>query len=105
FSIKLGLAEFNLTQMILQLADCSSKRPMGIIEDVLVKVKNFIYPVDFMALDMEEERDAPLILGRPFLAIARALIVVEGGQLVLRVGDEKMILKIAASPEKLIVNP
>ena len=42
--------------------------PMGIIQDVLVKVDKFIFPMDFVALDMEEDKEAPLILGRPFIA-------------------------------------
>ncbi|XP_073139095.1 uncharacterized protein [Henckelia pumila] len=53
--------------MSLQLADRSIKYPRGIIEDVLVKVDKFIFPVDFVVLDMEEDLDMPLILGRPFL--------------------------------------
>ena len=56
---------------------------MRVIEDVLVKVENFIYPVDFVVLDMEGGGDVPLILGRPFLATARTIIDVKGGKLVL----------------------
>ncbi|KAL5578661.1 hypothetical protein UlMin_011103 [Ulmus minor] len=58
----------------LQLADRSIKHPRGIIEDVLVKVDKFIFPADFIVLDMEEDREIPLILGRPFLATGRTLI-------------------------------
>ena len=49
----------------------------GILEDVLVKVDNFIFLVDFIILDMEEDHEVPLILGRPFLATSRALINVQ----------------------------
>lgn len=68
---------------MLQLADRSITYPRAIIEDVLVKVDKFIVPVDFMVLDMEEDRKLPLILGRPFLAIARALIDVQGGKVTI----------------------
>ncbi|XP_073133564.1 uncharacterized protein [Henckelia pumila] len=71
---KLSLGEPKSTRMSLQLADRSIKYPRGIIEDVLVKVDKFIFPVDFMVLDMEEDLDMPLILGRPFLATGKALI-------------------------------
>ena len=62
------------TTISLQLADRSIKYPRGIIEDVLVKVDKFIFPVDFVVLDMEEDQEVPLILGQPFLAMGRALI-------------------------------
>ena len=71
FFKKLGLADPRPTRMSLQLADRSVKILKGIIEDVLVKVGNFIYPVNFVILDMDEDEDVTLILGRPFLATAR----------------------------------
>ena len=80
--------------MSLQLADRSVKLPRGIIEDVLVKVENFIFPVDFVILDMDLDVEVPLILGRPFLATARALIDVAGGKLVLRVGEDELTMTI-----------
>ncbi|XP_073133663.1 uncharacterized protein [Henckelia pumila] len=87
---KLSLGEPKSTRMSLQLVDRSIKYPRGIIEDVLVKVDKFIFPVDFMVLDMEEDLDMPLILGRPFLATGKALIDVQKGELLLRVGEEKI---------------
>ena len=53
------------------------KNLLGVIDDVLVKVGKFIFPMDFIILDMEEDREVPLILGRPFLATRRALIDVQ----------------------------
>ncbi|KAJ9546857.1 hypothetical protein OSB04_019400 [Centaurea solstitialis] len=85
---KLGLGEVQSTNITLQLTDRTIKYPYGVIEDVLVKVDKFYLPLDFMVLDMEEDRHIPLILGRPFLATGRALIDVERGKLTLRVGDE-----------------
>ncbi|XP_022890486.1 uncharacterized protein LOC111405709 [Olea europaea var. sylvestris] len=86
---KLGLEEPKATTVTLQLADRSLTHPRGIIEDVLVKVDKLIFPVDFLILDMEEDKDVPIILGRPFLATARALIDVQPGQLTLRLGKEQ----------------
>lgn len=60
--------------MTLQLADRSVQHPRGVIEDVLVKVDKLIFPVDFIILDMEEDRDFSIILGRPFLATGCASI-------------------------------
>ena len=61
------------------MADRSIAKPWGVIEDVLVKVDKFIYPVDFVVLDMGDDNEVPLILGRPFLATGRALIDIEAG--------------------------
>ncbi|KAK5771509.1 hypothetical protein PVK06_047724 [Gossypium arboreum] len=91
---QLGLREPKPTRMSIQLADRSTKYPRGIIEDVLVKVDKFIFPVDFIVLDMDEDVEVPLILGQPFLATARAVIDVGNGKLVLIVGDEEIIFKI-----------
>ncbi|XP_073152736.1 uncharacterized protein [Henckelia pumila] len=84
---KLGMGEPKPTRVSLQLADRSIKYPHGIIEDVLVKVDKFIFPVDFVVLDMEEDLDMPLILGRPFLATGKALIDMQKRKLLLRVGE------------------
>ena len=51
------------TTISLQLVDRSIKYPHGIIEDVLVKVDKFIFPTDFVVLDMEEDQEVPLIIG------------------------------------------
>ena len=69
FSIfkRLGMREPQPTNISLQLADRSITHPMGIVADVLVKVDKFIFPVDFVVLDMEEDKYVPIILGRPFV--------------------------------------
>ncbi|XP_073277634.1 uncharacterized protein [Primulina huaijiensis] len=91
---KLGLGEPKPTRMSLQLADRSVKYPRGVIEDVLVKVDKFIFPADFVVLDMEEDMEMPLILGRPFLATGKALIDVQEGKLRLRVGEEEITFDV-----------
>ncbi|XP_075507541.1 uncharacterized protein LOC142544371 [Primulina tabacum] len=94
---KLKIGEVKPTTISLQLVDRSIKYPRGVVEDVLVKVDKFIFPVDFVVLDMEEDREIPLILGRSFLATGRALIVVHKGELVLRLNDESMIFNVFQS--------
>ena len=74
------------------MVDLSLTFPKGIIEDVLVKVDKFIFPIDFVVLDMEEDEKPPLILGRPFLATSQALIDVENGDETLRVVNEEVCL-------------
>ena len=72
--------------MTLQMADRTLAHSEGILEDVLIKVGKFI--VDFVVIDIEEDKQVPLLLGRHFLAIGAALIDVKKGELTLRVGDE-----------------
>ncbi|XP_049414712.1 uncharacterized protein LOC125877468 [Solanum stenotomum] len=78
----------------LQLADQSTIIHEGIIEDVLVRVDKFVLLVDFIVVDMEENKEVPLILGRPFLATGRAILDVYEGQLMLRVGEEKVVFNM-----------
>ncbi|XP_022852768.1 uncharacterized protein LOC111374346 [Olea europaea var. sylvestris] len=63
---KLGLGEVNSTSITLQLADRTITKPQDNVEDVLVKIGNLIFSVDFIVLDIPEDRDIPIILGRPF---------------------------------------
>jgi hypothetical protein len=68
--VQLGLGELKSTSITLQLADRSIKKPKRIIEEVLIKVDKFYYPVHFIVLDIEPavnvELQVPIILGRPF---------------------------------------
>ena len=65
---KLSLGELTPTNLTLQMADRSVVKPEGIIEDVLVEVGKFIFPVDFVVINMEEDKHVPLLLGKSFLA-------------------------------------
>ena len=80
---QLGLGELKPTTITLSLADKSVKIPKGIVEDVLVKVDKFYYPVDFVVLDIEpvttEANYVPIILRRPFLATSNAIINCRNG--------------------------
>ncbi|GJU66209.1 ribonuclease H-like domain-containing protein [Tanacetum coccineum] len=91
---KLSLPELTPTQMILELEDRSTTRPTGIAEDVFVRVGKFHFLADFVVVDYVVDPRVPLILGRPFLRTARALIVVYGEELTLRVGDEAITFKV-----------
>ena len=86
----LGLGEARPTTVTLQLADRSLKHPRGVIEYVLMKVAKFIFPADFIVLDMEEDKEIPIILGRPFLATGRVMIDVQRGELKLRVQEDEV---------------
>ncbi|KAI3819519.1 hypothetical protein L1987_13359 [Smallanthus sonchifolius] len=87
---KLDLGELQPTRMSISLADRSVKYPRGIMENLLVKVGKFVFPVDYIILEMEVDDKVPLILGRPFIRTAKAMINVFDGKLTLHVGDESI---------------
>nr|KYP71171.1 Auxin response factor 4 [Cajanus cajan] len=87
---RIGDLEVKPTRMILQLADRSVKYAHGIVKDVLVKVDRFLFPSNFVVMDIEEGIDVPLILGRPFMKTARVLIDVDDGKLKVTVNDEEV---------------
>ncbi|XP_070019713.1 uncharacterized protein [Nicotiana sylvestris] len=66
---KLGIGRARPTSMMLQLADRTVKRPTNILDDVLVQVGKFVFPIDFVMLDCQVDGEIPIILGRPFLAL------------------------------------
>nr|CAN63646.1 hypothetical protein VITISV_012334 [Vitis vinifera] len=94
------------TSITLSLADRSVKIPRGIIEDVLVQVDNFYYPVDFVVLDtdpiVKEANYVPIILGRPFLATSNAIINCRNGLMQLTFGNMTLELNIFYMSKKLI---
>jgi hypothetical protein len=96
YYLQLGLGELKPTTMMLKLADGSMKRPKGIIEDVLIKDDKFYFPVDFIVIDTEPVHDIvnqiPVILGRPFLAMANALINCRMG--VMKISFGNMIVEL-----------
>ncbi|GJV98397.1 reverse transcriptase domain-containing protein [Tanacetum coccineum] len=94
---KLGLGEPKPTRKSLELADRSIQYPRGIIKNVLIKVDKFVLPIDFVILDMPEDSRVPIILGKPFLATARAMIDVFNKKITLRVGDDEVIFDVDQS--------
>ena len=103
---QLGLGEIKPTPVVLQLADRSVRIPRGVVEDVLLQIDKFYYPVDFLILDTQSvvktESKIPLILGRPFLATANALINCRNGLMKLSFGNmtlEVNIFHIGKQPQ------
>nr|GEU96411.1 reverse transcriptase domain-containing protein [Tanacetum cinerariifolium] len=91
---KLSLLELTPTLMTLELADRSISRPIGVAEDVYAKVRKFHFPAEFVFVDFNADPRVPLILGRSFLKIERALIYVFEGELTLRVGKEALTFNL-----------
>jgi len=87
---RLGEIEIMPTRMTLQLAYCSITRPYGVIEDVLVRVKHLIFPVDFIVIDIEEDADIPLILGRPFMSTASCVVDMGKRKLQMAIEDQQI---------------
>ncbi|GJS33295.1 reverse transcriptase domain-containing protein [Tanacetum coccineum] len=91
---KLNRQGLTKTRMVLELADRSISTPTGIAEDVFVKVGTFYFPADFVVVDYDADPRVPLILGRPFLRTARALIDVHGEEMTLRHDDQSVTFKV-----------
>ncbi|GJV23689.1 reverse transcriptase domain-containing protein [Tanacetum coccineum] len=89
-----NLPDLTKTRMILELADRTISTPTGIAEDGFVKVGTFLFPADFVVVDYIVDPRVPLILGRPFLRTARALIDVHGEQMTLPHDDQSITFKV-----------
>ncbi|XP_070036213.1 uncharacterized protein [Nicotiana tomentosiformis] len=94
---KLGIGRARPTSKLLQLADRTVKSPSGILDDVLVQVGKFVFPADFVILDCQVDEEISIILGRSFLAIGRALIDCETGELKIRLNNEEITFKVKKS--------
>ncbi|XP_058755284.1 uncharacterized protein LOC131628460 [Vicia villosa] len=94
---RLGNIEMKHTRITLQLADKSIISPYGVVQDMLVKVDKFLFPVDFVVVDMVEDRDVPLILGRPFMKTTRMMIDIYDGIMKVRVQDKEVIFTLFES--------
>ncbi|GJU93447.1 reverse transcriptase domain-containing protein [Tanacetum coccineum] len=91
---KLSLPELTPTCMTLELADRSISQPIGIAEDVNVKVGKFQFLADFVVVDFDADTRVSLILGRSFLKTGRAFIDVYEGELTLRVRKEAVTFNL-----------
>nr|GEU62206.1 hypothetical protein [Tanacetum cinerariifolium] len=91
---KLGLPELIPTRITLELANRAICTPAGIVGDVFIPVGKFTFPADFVIVDYESDPRVPLILGRPFLRTARALIDVHGEEMIFRDGDKRLTLNM-----------
>ncbi|GJX22509.1 reverse transcriptase domain-containing protein [Tanacetum coccineum] len=95
---KLQLSGLTETKMVLELADRTISKPTGVAENVFIKVGKFYFPADFVVLDFIADPRVPLILGRPFLRTAHALIDVYEGEIILRNDDQSLTLKCGDTP-------
>ncbi|KAK4729541.1 hypothetical protein R3W88_022529 [Solanum pinnatisectum] len=94
---KLGLGAPKPTAMHLLMADRPVKKPIGVLQDVLVKVGSFIFPADFVILDCKVDFEVPIILGKIFLATGRALVDMEKGQMKFQLNKEKVTFNVCRS--------
>nr|GEW85975.1 reverse transcriptase domain-containing protein [Tanacetum cinerariifolium] len=95
---KLRLPNLNDTKMVLELADRTISKPTGVAENVFVKVGKFYFLADFVVLDFITDPRVPLILGRPFLSTAHALIDAYEGEIILRHDGQSLMLKCGDTP-------
>ncbi|GJY82915.1 putative reverse transcriptase domain-containing protein, partial [Tanacetum coccineum] len=100
--LKLGLGELAHTKLTVKLADRTVKYLKGIAENMLVSIGKFVFPVDFIILDMPEDIKVPLILRRSFLSTARAMIDVYKRKITLRVGEERIVFTSVKPASSLI---
>ncbi|GJZ82140.1 hypothetical protein Tco_0647134 [Tanacetum coccineum] len=100
--LNLGLGELAHTKLTVELADRPMKYLKGIAENILVGIGKFVFPVDFIILDMLEDIKVPLILGRPFLSTACAKIDVYKRKITLRVGEKRIVFTNVKPTSSLI---
>ncbi|XP_014503197.1 uncharacterized protein LOC106763531 [Vigna radiata var. radiata] len=86
--------EVKSTRMILQMADKSIRHPYGVVEDVVVEIDKLQFPVDFVVMEMGNDVETPLILGRPFIKTAKVVIHVDKGTVQLRNQDDEVTFNV-----------
>ena len=100
---RIGNLRIASTRMTLQLVDNSITRPYGVVEDVLVKVHQFTYSVDFVIMDIEEDFYIPLILGQPFMLTAKCVMDIGNGNLEMSVEDQKVTFNLFEAKKNIPV--
>nr|GEZ52615.1 hypothetical protein [Tanacetum cinerariifolium] len=100
--LNLGLGELAHTKLIIELVDMTVKHPKGIAKNVIVCIGKFVFPIDFIILDMPEDIKVSLILIRPFLSTARTKIDVYKRKITLRVREERIIFTSVKPASSLI---
>nr|GEU88978.1 reverse transcriptase domain-containing protein [Tanacetum cinerariifolium] len=98
------LPTLNDIKMVLELADKTISKPTGVADNVFMKVGKFYFPADFVVLDFIADPRVPLILGRPFLSTAHALIDVYKGEITLRHDDPSLTLKCVLGFSNVVAN-
>ncbi|XP_050875013.1 uncharacterized protein LOC127078615 [Lathyrus oleraceus] len=87
---RINLGELQPTKMYLQLADRSVKYSVGILEDIPVRIKQLYVRTDFMVMEIKEDDEVPILIGRPFLSSVGSIIDVKRGKLTFKMSDEKI---------------
>nr|GEZ24987.1 hypothetical protein [Tanacetum cinerariifolium] len=95
---KLKLPTLNDTKMVLELANRTISKPTGVAENIFVKVSKFYFPVDFVVLDFIADPCVPLILGRPFLSTAHAIINVHEREIIIRQDQQSLTIQCGDIP-------
>nr|GEZ08493.1 reverse transcriptase domain-containing protein [Tanacetum cinerariifolium] len=95
---KLRLPTLNDTKMVLELADRTISKPMGVAENVFVKVGKFYFPADYVVLDFIADPRVPLILRRPFLSTAHAIINVHEREIIIRQDQQPLTIQCGDIP-------
>src|SRR3954465_8637982 len=97
---KLDIGKISESKTKLKFADHTIKQSYGIAENVMVEIGKFVYPVDFHIMDIPEDEETPILLGRPFLLTSRCNLDIEKGELVVRSFDEEVTLKVLEVKEE-----
>jgi len=92
---RISIGELKPTEMALKQVDCTTVHPIRFVEDIPVKIEGIYIPADFMVVDIDEDPQVPILLGRPFLATAGAIIDVKNGRIIFEVSDERVGFEIA----------
>jgi hypothetical protein len=101
---KLGYPALSPTTMCVQLVNSTVRYPEGVVENLMVKVRNTFILVDFVVLDMEGDLGIPLILGRPFLKDTNAKIDIGIGRISLRIMGKTMKFKFQNKRELFLIH-
>ena len=91
--------DYSPNSITLRMADKSTKQPIGMIEDVLLRIDEHVIPTDFIILEMPEDEKLSIILGRPFLSTAGASVNCAEGKIIFNVYDDKTIRYFPKKPE------
>ncbi|GJT02793.1 homeodomain-like protein [Tanacetum coccineum] len=102
---RLGLGNPKPINMVIEMADKSMQSPKRIVKNVLVKINKFIFPIDFIILDIIEDDKVPIILGRPMLATAHARIDVFGKKISLKVRTKQITFDINERESSTVISP
>ncbi|GJS81986.1 putative reverse transcriptase, RNA-dependent DNA polymerase [Tanacetum coccineum] len=102
---RLGLGSLKPIKMTIEMADRSIQSPKGIKENVLVKISNFVFPVDFMIINIMEDENIPIILGKPMLANGHEKIDVYGDKISLGIGNDQIVFNINKKESLAFISP